>query len=79
MATSAIKTKHSKTTFKDFLEKMEQLTVVRAIRGGLLTITPVLIIGAFALLIKTFPITAYQNFITGFANGLVPSFLDFVF
>ena len=79
MAASAIKTKHSKTTFKDLLEKMEQLTVVRAIRGGLLTITPVLIIGAFALLIKTFPITAYQNFITGFANGLIPSFLDFVF
>ncbi|MBP5308497.1 MAG: PTS sugar transporter subunit IIC/EAL domain-containing protein [Clostridia bacterium] len=64
---------------KNFMEKVEQITIIRTIRGGLLTVTPVLIIGAFALLIKTLPIKAYQEFLANFANGLIPSCLDFIF
>ncbi len=61
------------------LSKAEQLTIVSAIRGGLLNITPVLIVGAFALILKTFPVAAYQTFITNFANGLLLSFFDFIY
>ncbi|MBO4343498.1 MAG: PTS sugar transporter subunit IIC/EAL domain-containing protein [Clostridia bacterium] len=63
----------------DLMAKAEQWTPVIAIRGGLLSITPVLIIGAFALILKTFPLAFYQNFITSFANGLLLSFFDFVY
>ena len=61
------------------MERMEKLTVVRAICGGLLNITPVLIIGAFALILKTFPVDAYQNFMTTFAGGVLLTFLDFIY
>ena len=61
------------------MKNAEQLTLVRAIRGGLVNITPVLIIGAFALILKTFPVAAYQSFIGRFAGGLLLSFLDFVY
>ncbi len=61
------------------MKAAEQLTAVRAIRGGLVNITPVLIIGAFALILKTFPVRAYQAFIAAFAGGLWPSFLDFIY
>lgn len=61
------------------MEKAEQITIIRAIRGGLLNITPILIIGAFALILKTFPVVPYQSFITTFADGLIVSFLDFIY
>ena len=64
---------------KKLIKDAEQLTVVRAIRGGLVNITPVLIIGAFALILKTFPVPAYQRFIASFAGGLWPAFLDFIY
>ena len=63
----------------DIMEKMEQMTIVRSIRGGLLNITPVLIIGAFALILKTFPFAPYQDFIANFANGLLLSFFEFIY
>ncbi|MBO4897061.1 MAG: PTS sugar transporter subunit IIC/EAL domain-containing protein [Clostridia bacterium] len=63
----------------DFMAKTESMTIVRAIRGGLLNITPILILGAFALILKTFPLEVYQNFIETFANGLLLSFFDFVY
>ena len=64
---------------KGIMKNAEQLTIVRAIRGGLVNITPVLIIGAFALILKTFPVAAYQAFIEKFADGLLLSFLNFVY
>ena len=61
------------------IKAAEQLTAVRAIRSGLVNITPVLIVGAFALILKTFPVRAYQAFIASFAGGLWPTFLDFIY
>ena len=54
---------------KDFVNKIEQLIIVRVVRDSLIHIIPVLIIGAFALIIQTFPMEAYQQFITAFAGG----------
>lgn len=64
---------------RNLMERAEGFTLVRAIRGGLLSITPVLIIGAFALILKTFPVEAYQKFVNGFAGGLLLQFLDFIY
>ena len=44
-----------------FVYKLEQLTVVRAVRGGLVSLIPVLIIGAFSLILQTFPVTVTNN------------------
>ncbi len=43
---------------------MEQITAVRAVRNGLTSMIPVLTIGAFALILQTFPFEPYQHFLT---------------
>lgn len=40
---------------RDFFSKMESLIIVKVIRDGLVHLIPVLIIGAFALVVKSFP------------------------
>lgn len=40
---------------------------------------PVLIIGAFALIIKTFPVDGYQTFITTFGDGFIYSLFDLIY
>ncbi|MBQ3866647.1 MAG: PTS sugar transporter subunit IIC/EAL domain-containing protein, partial [Clostridia bacterium] len=42
------------------------------VRGGLIRVIPVLIVGAFALILNTFPVEAYQKAITTFMGGFLP-------
>lgn len=65
--------------FLDFSAKVQNFIVVRAIRNGLVNIIPVLIIGAFALVLKSFPIPAYQDFLSSFWDGAFRKFLDFIY
>ncbi|MBO4217491.1 MAG: PTS sugar transporter subunit IIC, partial [Clostridia bacterium] len=62
-----------------FVRKIEQAAPVRAVRNGLINIIPVLIIGAFALILKTFPVDAYQNAIAAFAGGFFLELLNLVY
>ena len=71
--------KNSIGRLERIMERMENLVIVRTICGGLVNIIPVLIIGAFALILKTFPVNAYQSFITNFAGGFLLSFFDFIY
>ena len=64
--------------FIKFADKVQQYKLVRAIRDGLVSIIPVLIIGAFALVLKTFPIQAYQDFIESFLNGFLYNLFDLI-
>jgi lactose/cellobiose-specific phosphotransferase system IIC component len=59
--------------------RLEQTRIVRAVRGGLVSMIPVLLIGAFSLTLKTFPVEAYQNAITAFADGFIPQFLELMY
>ena len=60
------------------LMKAEKLTVVRAVRGGLTNLIPVLTIGAFALILDQFPIQAYQTFLTDFAGGFLRTLFEMI-
>ncbi len=60
-------------------EKIEKNSVVRIIRNGLVTMIPVLMIGAFALILQSLPITFYQQFITTFLNGILYKIFHIVF
>lgn len=62
-----------------FFRKIEQSIVVRSVRRGLVSMIPILIIGAFALILKTFPVEAYQHFITTFAHGFLFQLFDIVY
>ena len=49
--------------FDNIIHRIEQLTAIRAIRSALVNMIPVLIIGAFALILQTLPVTAYQDWL----------------
>lgn len=61
------------------IRKIEDLTIVRVVRSGLLHIIPVLIIGAFSLILQTFPVSAYQTFISDFADGFLLRLFEIVY
>ncbi|MCR5458081.1 MAG: EAL domain-containing protein [Clostridiales bacterium] len=65
--------------FMAFTRRMEQSIIVRSIRNGLVSMIPVLIIGAFALIIKTFPVEGYQTFIQTFLNGFILKLFDIIY
>ena len=64
---------------KAFINRVEQATIVRVVRSGLTNMIPILIVGAFALILKTFPIEGYQSFIANFANGFLLELFDIVY
>lgn len=59
-------------------DKIQQYTVVKAIRDGLVHLIPIITIGAFALIFMYFPIDAYQEFIATFGNGFILNFFKFI-
>ncbi len=64
--------------FSLFLQRIEQSTIVQSVRGGLVNMIPVLIIGAFALVITAFPVPGYTNFIKNFAGGVIEQFFTII-
>lgn len=62
----------------DFSQRVQKVRVVRAIRDGLVTIIPVLIIGAFALVFEYFPVPGYTEFIKEFGGGFIFQFFSFI-
>ncbi|MBR5742043.1 MAG: PTS sugar transporter subunit IIC/EAL domain-containing protein [Firmicutes bacterium] len=62
-----------------FIDRVEQMTVVRSVRDGLSNMVPVLTIGAFALILQTFPVTGYQTFIATFADGFLLSLFKLIY
>lgn len=73
------KARKGASKFIEGVRKVEQSTVVRTVRSGLVNMIPVLIIGAFVLIIKTFPIDGYQKFITTFGDGVIYSLFDLIY
>lgn len=59
------------TKFISLLEKVENNSVIRSIRAGLVTVIPVLIVGSFSLVLKSLPINIYQQFIADFMDGIL--------
>jgi lactose/cellobiose-specific phosphotransferase system IIC component len=61
------------------IRRVERLSAVRAVRSGLIHMIPILSIGAFALILQTFPIPAYQEFISRLGGGAVLKLLELVY
>lgn len=70
----------AKTAFgRNWIERVEQAPTVRAVRNGLVHMIPVLIIGAFALILQQFPIAAYKAFLAENEVGqIIRLFLEIV-
>lgn len=55
------------------------LKVLQAIRESLIMIFPIIMIGAFALVLRSFPVDVYLSFIQEFAGGVIDKFLGYLF
>lgn len=58
-----------------FLEKIyevsENSVALQSVRDGLVMLIPILMIGSFSVVLRSMPISWYQNFIQGFAGGIL--------
>lgn len=61
-----------------FAQRAEQLLIVQVIRTGLVSMIPVLLIGAFALVFKSFPVQGYQDFLVNWGDGFLLDFFDLI-
>ncbi len=68
-----------RASLRNLTHKFTSLAGVSAIRRGLVSIIPVLLIGAFSLMIRYIPINAYRHFLETFAGGLIDRFLNAVY
>ncbi len=57
-------------TINKLASSFSEITMIKAIRQGLVSIIPILMIGAFALIIRWFPISQYQNFLNSSTNSV---------
>lgn len=55
------------------------LKVLQAIRESLIMIFPIILVGSFALVFRSFPVDAYVSFIQGFAGGVIDKFLEYLY
>lgn len=65
--------------FNQFIRQVEQLTVVRTVRNALVNLIPVLMIGAFALILQTLPVPAYQKLLETSAGSVFLQLLQLVY
>lgn len=60
-------------------ERLESITMVQAVRSGLVMAIPVLLVGSFALVLRNLPIEAYQAFLGSFLNGFLAEIFAFIY
>ena len=56
----------------------ERADLTTVVRNGMVMLIPVLLIGAFALNVRFFPIGAYQIFIRSFAGGFIDTLFEYI-
>lgn len=64
---------------RKILEEVENISFVKAIRGGLVTVIPVLFVGSFSLVLRSFPISAYQQFISTNFDGVILKLFSIIY
>ncbi len=64
--------------FRGLLDTIENSKISRAIRKGLITAIPILMIGSIALILLSLPLDAYQDFLTSPAGAVLYQILSLV-
>ncbi|MGN1294877.1 MAG: PTS sugar transporter subunit IIC/EAL domain-containing protein [Bacilli bacterium] len=62
-----------------FLGKINKLKAIQAIKNSLKLLIPILLIGSLSLVVISFPINAYQDFIKTFLNGLLYDIFNVIY
>lgn len=81
MHTKVLKMKENKEKQKkiSITDRIENNCTFTAIRQGMISVIPLVVVGSFSLMLMSLPIPAYQRFINGVFNGIIVELLDFVY
>ena len=60
-------------------DKIEQNCTFTAIRQGMISVIPLMVVGSFALMLMSLPIPVYQDFIHNIFGGIIVEILDFAY
>lgn len=73
------KSKESPHKIQMLYQYLDNSRLLRCIRGSLVLMIPVLLIGSFALVFCSLPISGYQNFIHEFLSGAINTFFQGIY
>lgn len=59
--------------------RIENNSIISSVRKGFTLLIPALLVGAFALLFRSFPVPVFQTFIEKWAGGVLHQILSFLF
>ena len=65
--------------FLKILGRLDRSRTISAIRRGMITIIPVLLLGALAQVLMNFPVKEYQNFINNYFSGAFMEMLEYIY
>ena len=74
-----VMTENKKGLLYKIYTKMNSAKLLLCIRSSLIMVIPVLVIGSMALMLKSFPINGYQEFIASFAQGVIANFFSLIY
>lgn len=60
-------------------ERLNEIHLLQAIRGSLVMIIPVIMVGAFTIVLRSLPVPVYQAWLHGFAGGMVDRLLEYIY
>lgn len=68
-----------KNLIKKIIYVMDNSEIISAIRRGIIMVIPVLMLGSFALILKSMPFDGYQRFISHIFSGAFLQMLNFIY
>lgn len=68
-----------KNLLKKIIYIMDNSEIISAIRRGIIMVIPVLMLGSFALILKSMPFDGYQRFISHIFSGAFLQMLNFIY
>lgn len=68
-----------KKLLRKIIYTIDNSEIISAIRRGLIMVIPVLMLGSFALILKSMPFDGYQRFISHIFSGAFLQMLNFIY
>lgn len=74
-----MKTKRFEQKLQRLYDVMDNSRPLKSIRDGLVMLIPLLLIGAFSVVLRSMPISGYQHFIKTFLDGIFDKIFSFLY
>ena len=59
-------------------ERLNSIRLLQAVKGSLVMIIPVIMVGAFTIVLRSLPVPVYQTWLHSFADGAIDTFCGYI-